>query len=246
MIPVVKEFCVRRRFDNRSRIFFIVASLSLLLAGCEGTGEDASTNARNKPGDSSQSARAFEPGAATRAELAEKAVPAHLFFSPNGEPLNGGPLGWPSCGDAVRKWFARLDTNHDGTLSRAEFLADAKDKFAAMDIDHNGYLLPEELARYRLPYREDTAQLKKIPQAKDSGAEGNRNGENGEHKHKHGAETAEGFSDIAADPVMAADTNLDNRVTFTEFSDHADRAFDALATDSKEALTPKDALGLCK
>ncbi|HUB94266.1 MAG TPA: EF-hand domain-containing protein, partial [Stellaceae bacterium] len=74
------------------------------------------------------------------------------IFSPNGEPLSGGPLGDPSCKDAMQKWLARVDANHDGTIEVSEFMADARRQFSAMDLDKSGVLTPDILARYRAPY----------------------------------------------------------------------------------------------
>ena len=74
------------------------------------------------------------------------------IYSPNGEPLNGGALGHPSCAAAMAQWFDRVDANHDGAIDRAEFLADAARQFAAMDLDHDGVITPSELAQYRLPF----------------------------------------------------------------------------------------------
>ncbi|HEK0820428.1 TPA: EF-hand domain-containing protein [Pseudomonas aeruginosa] len=48
------------------------------------------------------------------------------------------------CGDAS---FARTDTDHDGKVSRAEFLAVAKDRageFDSIDSDHDGFISEAE------------------------------------------------------------------------------------------------------
>ncbi|MGE4529524.1 MAG: hypothetical protein AB7D00_14260, partial [Rhodospirillaceae bacterium] len=79
-----------------------------------------------------------------------------LMFSPNGEPLNGGALGQPSCGLAMNSWFDRTDANHDGRLDREEFLADARAQFAKMDVNRLGYLTNDALSRYRQPFRQGT------------------------------------------------------------------------------------------
>ncbi|WP_158303936.1 EF-hand domain-containing protein [Paramagnetospirillum magneticum] len=80
-------------------------------------------------------------------------IPA-LLYSPNGEPLTGGPLGLPSCKLATEVWFERADTNHDGRLDREEFMADARAQFLRMDLDGQGYLTSDVLERYRDPYRQ--------------------------------------------------------------------------------------------
>jgi hypothetical protein len=231
---------MKKPFTTAIPVFIAgLLALSLSLAGCQaGPESPPAAQSETPPGDKT---------------AAEKAVPAHLFFSPNGEPLNGGPLGWPSCGAAVRGWFAKIDLNHDGAINREEFIADARTQFTTMDIDHNGMLLPEELARYRAPYREGTGQLKKLGEKPDDQPEDTVNGPGGSfgggrRAHKHGE--GETFSDIVADPVMAADTSLDNRVTLDEFLAHANKTFDGLVKPPASA-TPSLALNpllseLCK
>lgn len=74
------------------------------------------------------------------------------LYSPNGEPLSGGPLGHPTCQDALAAWFDRVDAKHAGTIDLAAFLADANRQYAAMDLNHDGEITPDELARYRAAY----------------------------------------------------------------------------------------------
>ncbi|MCR3777551.1 EF-hand domain-containing protein, partial [Pseudomonas aeruginosa] len=55
-----------------------------------------------------------------------------------------GKCGEGKCGDAS---FARTDTDHDGKVSRAEFLAVAKDRageFDSIDSDHDGFISEAE------------------------------------------------------------------------------------------------------
>lgn len=55
-----------------------------------------------------------------------------------------GKCGEGKCGDAS---FARADTDHDGKVSRAEFLAVAKDRageFDSIDSDHDGVISEAE------------------------------------------------------------------------------------------------------
>lgn len=85
-----------------------------------------------------------------------------LMFSPNGEPLNGGALGQPSCSLAMNYWFNRTDANRDGRLDREEFLADARAQFAKMDVNHQGTLTNDALSRYRQPFRQGTRSTEVI------------------------------------------------------------------------------------
>lgn len=67
-----------------------------------------------------------------------------LFVSPAGEPFRrteGAP-------QPMRAWFDQADTNHDGALDWAEFEADFARYFAILDTDHDGEIAPAEVARY--------------------------------------------------------------------------------------------------
>jgi hypothetical protein len=166
-------------------------------------------------------------------------APTHLIYSPNGEPLNGGPLGRPTCEEAMGGWFDRL-ADAGGNLPRAVFLADAAAQFQRMDIDHNGYLLSEELERYRQPYR----------QSLESEAAPRRDEDEADTKVHHGksahAEDREENRPYAApDPVLSADVNNAFRVTLAAFMTQAQKNFDALDAEHREALTRADVLKAC-
>lgn len=109
-----------------TRLLLIVAALAASLAGCGMWGAE---------------------------EHRPRPVPA-ILYSPNGEPLTGGKLGKATCEAALAGWFNRVDGNHDGAVDHAEFMADAKAQFQAMDLDHDGYLTAAKLAQYRTPYEE--------------------------------------------------------------------------------------------
>jgi Ca2+-binding EF-hand superfamily protein len=64
----------------------------------------------------------------------------HLFISPMGEPFRAV--------DPQDVWFNQADTNHDGALSRDEFLADAMRFFKVLDHSHDGEIDPDDLDHY--------------------------------------------------------------------------------------------------
>ncbi|HJV41776.1 hypothetical protein [Caulobacter sp.] len=67
-----------------------------------------------------------------------------LFISPAGEPFRApGDQPYP-----VAAWFAGADANHDGALSRDEFVADSLRFFAVVDVDHNGVIDGFEVSAY--------------------------------------------------------------------------------------------------
>lgn len=180
----------------------------------------------------------------------DKPKSARLFYSPNGEPLNGGPLGQPTCPQAMASWFDRVNVHHDGKLTREEFLADAQAQYQRMDIDHNGYLVSEELERFRKPYRADMP-IDAEKQAKDSSDRSPR-GERAERKGggRFGPDTDPrdhgGTPTAMPDPVLSADTNNDFKVTLEEFMAQAQSTFNDLDADRDGVLSKDEALRVCK
>lgn len=148
-----------------------------------------------------------------------------VVYSPNGEPLSGGPLGLPDCDDAVSGWFDRADTNRDGTIDLNEFLADARRQFAVMDLDHDGNITPGELAIYRTPYGQSSS-MAPLPEdvASDVQSDDSSDGDNPSKKPSSPILLDQ------ADPVMSADVNLHYKVTLPEFLALAKRKFSQLDT----------------
>lgn len=71
----------------------------------------------------------------------------------SGDPDNAGqmpPRGGPG-GPGHR--LERLDTDHDGRISRAEMRADADRRFDRMDINHDGFIDSAEMDAGRPPMR---------------------------------------------------------------------------------------------
>jgi len=158
--------------------------------------------------------------------------------SPNGEPLSGGSLGKLSCDLALSQWFDRVDTNRDGALDGVEFDADAARQFAAMDSDKDGYLTPPELSAYRAPYRPEP----RIRQRRDRGEKRPFwDWDNGDQE-----EAGDLPRNNLPDPVMAADTNLDQRVSLAEFRIYARRKFATLDLDRDGKLSRDEVQRLCK
>jgi hypothetical protein len=113
-----------------------------------------------------------------------------------------------------------------------------------MDMDKNGYLVSEELDRYRAPYRQEAQGM---DTKENTGA--NRQGE--KKGNRHGSKKAESIGkplDQATliDPVMSADTNLDFKVTLEEFLAQAETRFTTLDADHNGRLNRDEVLVLCK
>jgi len=66
------------------------------------------------------------------------------FISPMGEPFRAHA----ATDDTLADWFTQADRDHDGFLTAAEMVADAERFFARLDTNHDGQIDPDELAQY--------------------------------------------------------------------------------------------------
>ena len=185
-----------------------------------------------------------------------------LFISPCGEPYRGRAADpYP-----VALWFKQADLNHDGVIDRAEFRADHAGFFDALDADGDGILDGTEVGFYEhkvapdvfggptprfgalTPPRRDGAQLilvqgTGIPHGEQGtglgGAQGPAGGLNAQRPQPaQPLEGAAGYGLLReAEPVAAADTDLDGRVTKAEFLAAADRRFKRLDKNGDGKLT---------
>ena len=131
------------------------------------------------------------------------------IYSLTGEVLNGGTLRHLGCEEAQQTWITRVGRNHDGTMDLDDLLAEAKSQFAAMDLNHDGFITAYELSQYRLRNDPDSAQPKPDDsQHSHSDEQRDRNGIHRMAQHPNGSQP---------DPVLAADNNLDFKVTLDEF-----------------------------
>ncbi|MEC4589634.1 MULTISPECIES: EF-hand domain-containing protein [Nitrospirillum] len=183
------------------------------------------------------------------------ACSSHKTFYTVTTPL-GQTLGRTTSEDAakvsLRAWFNRVDTNQDGKLSREEFQAEADAVFTHYDLNGDGALNVTELEKVR---RADRMAL-----MGHGGPEGGPHGEpgGGGPGDAPGA-GPEGASPDAppgggrgrggmgggiggggrggVDPIMAADTNLDFRVTRDEFRAYARALFEVIDANHDGQLT---------
>lgn len=197
--------------------------------------------------------------------------------TPNGEPLATPPLqGFdsPGCPAILGTWFDRIDTNHDGVVDQAEFMADAEAQFALMDTNHDGVVTPGTLAQYRAAYDVHAQQVlgsrsggsddgsafpEQVAQSYGGGtgsgsASGSSSSSPGGSNPLYGKK-ARGLADlqqgggndphVEPDPVMSADTTLRFQVTKKEFLDQAARRFARLDMDHSGRLTKSEAMYWC-
>lgn len=139
--------------------------------------------------------------------------------SPLGEPLGRPSREADAYRAAMRDWFGRADTNHDGKLSAAEMMAEADRVFPFYDLNHDGFVTSAELTLYRVnsPFHEappdNGRRLRpgRIDMTPDEAATVQNNGK-GRPQYR-----------IGIDPVMSADANADFRVTPEELRAEAVR-----------------------
>ena len=139
--------------------------------------------------------------------------PPPVFVSPFGElfhPTAPAP-------DAFEAWFARVDTNHDGRIDRAEFRADAEQFFRDLDTDHDGSIDGFEIAAYE----------KSVAADLDIGGQGFARG-GSEH-------VVSLLSD--PEPVSSADLKLTSHIDLAEWLAVADQRFDMLDSRGQGFLT---------
>lgn len=168
--------------------------------------------------------------------------PGRLFISPMGEPFRPSDR----SGDGLADWFHQADSNQDGRVTLEEMQADADRFFAALDINHDGEIDPDEIQRYEdhvLPESQSGASF--AATSEGGGSPGERGGgRRGGHGHRgasggsfirwdndqHQGAGRFGLLDLP-EPVMAADTNFNRGVSQAEFRAAASERFVALDLD---------------
>ncbi|WP_245620046.1 hypothetical protein [Phenylobacterium immobile] len=187
------------------------------------------------------------PLSAAEAQVGTPARTA-LFISPCGEPFRvEAPQAYP-----VGAWFAKIDSNNDHALDKAELRADAAAFFKVLDLDHDGVVAGVEITNYEMNivpeilgmYRaEAPASIIRVqlddntPVTRDP--MGGRIQDRGPVRDPGlGMEGASAFTFLQEpQPVSASDGNFDRRITAAEFAGAADRRFRLLDRDQDGKLT---------
>lgn len=178
-----------------------------------------------------------------------------IFISPMGEPFRASAPG----DDPLVDWFSRADTNHDGSLSLLEFANDGARFFRTLDTDHDGKIGFDEIHRYEWVVAPEI-QVGWSPRIRRAGKNfdaGPRSGTRAESAGDDGPAPDDPLMGLEGagrfgllnipEPVTAADTNLDHKVTAAEFTAAESRRFELLDTNHDrrldlgelEALRPK-------
>jgi hypothetical protein len=185
----------------------------------------------------------------------DDAPPPNVFISPCGKPYRA-PQAAPY---PVVDWFKQADTNGDGKLDHAEFIADTEAFFKVLDRNGDGVLDGYEISIYEhrvapeiLGYRVDVGALAP-PWSGDGrarlwlaqgtpGPRAHEDHEPTEHPQKETIdESGRGASPYgffnAPEPVTAADFDFRGLVAKANFLNLAERHFTALDHDSVGYLT---------
>ena len=190
--------------------------------------------------------------------LAATAAPATSIFDKSNVYLSlmGEPFRKSSSGEApFDQWFKLADTDGDGTISRAEFRADAEAFFKTLDTNGDQVIDGDEMAVYEqmAPGRTRAAgggaqtMSSARPQSKSSAPvqKGEvaivADGSAPSATRIHPGDGPIDFSSVPQ-PVAMADLNLDRRVTLAEFMKTASKRFANYDTDQDSRLTRKELL----
>ncbi len=161
------------------------------------------------------------------------AAPRQLFISPMGEPFRA-PEGQPYPSAA---WFAGADADHDGALSRAEFRADALRFFKVLDANSDG-----KISDFEAQYYEYKIAPEIIASSFDTSARSYENANSDEVGGHHTplANVSQGAVNYSllgdAEPVRAADSDFNMKITQDEWMAAADRRFKILLPDGKDSI----------
>ncbi|MBC6981847.1 hypothetical protein [Caulobacter sp. 17J80-11] len=172
-----------------------------------------------------------------------------LFVSPWGQPYRA-PSG---AAYPVQAWFAETDADHDGRITRVEFVAGADRFFDVLDTRKDGLIRGDEVSVY-----EETIVPEMLPRVAagpgpepgfpggPGGMGGHRKGGGmgGDFKKGGKGHRGGGYQGVAPyallnepHPVRGADADLSQSVTRDEFKAAASRRFAMLDTDQDGALT---------
>lgn len=204
-------------------------------------------------------ARPLDPGAAPSAGPRDRHGPhgehgPRLFVSPSGEPFRSA--------DGLADWFAQADANHDGAITAEEFQADALRAFQSYDANGDGVVDGFEVQAYEQQRVPEITQIALDDgQRPNSGfggqAGGGRHGgmgggrrrgmggggQDGAAAASHaqpraGREGAARYSLLnEPEPLLAADTDVDGKVTRQEWLAATSRRFTELDRDRTGRLT---------
>ena len=165
-----------------------------------------------------------------------------IFMSPSGQPfraLVGQPF--PEA-----QWFAQVDTDKDGKISEAEFDTDATNYFNVLDVNHDGYISSIENTNYETNIAPEITHMDPrvaqpvdhyIPPDEDMDA--NPNGDKTRYIKQILGASQYGLID-EPQPIRAADSNFDFRISAEEWVNATSQRFAILDTNHDGFITPDE------
>ena len=178
------------------------------------------------------------------------------FISPMGEPFRAHS----ATDDTLADWFYQADGNRDGVLTAAEMIADAERFFAKLDTNHDGQIDPDELAQYEYevaPEIQVMSRTRRAPgqpapvvkQSDDDDLYADADSRRRDRRRNRDQDYANlgiggGLQGAARysllnmpEPVAAADTDFDRAITLAEFRQAAMARFQLLDTAHQGRIT---------
>jgi Ca2+-binding EF-hand superfamily protein len=167
------------------------------------------------------------------------------FISPMGEPFRARA----ASDDTLANWFYQADRNRDGVLTTDEMQADAARFFATLDTNHDGEIDPDEIAHYEWEIAPDIQVMSKTLRAQgEFVAKPQRPEGEQEHARRPGRDrpgrTEEDQAQLGMagrlqggarygllnmpEPVAAADTDFNRGISAAEFKQAAVERFQLL------------------
>jgi len=138
-----------------------------------------------------------------------------VFISPMGEPFRRAQ----APGEPIERWFSGADTDRDGALNVTEFQADATRFFGTLDLNHNGEIAPDEIARYETEVAPEVQSGMRLAQF----------GPNNRRPRLRPGEGPFGMGSQALlaipEPVVSADADFNRGVSPAEFRHTAGQRF---------------------
>ena len=177
------------------------------------------------------------------------------FISPMGEPFRART----AEDDTLTKWFVQADRDKDGLLTSAEMLADADRFFATLDTNHDGQIDPDELVEYEWDVAPDIQLMSRTrppPGHSMLGASDRKRGDTHVDRPSHAeidklSHNPDGLQGAARygllnmpEPVAAADADFNRSITRGEFRQAALARFQLLdiANGGQLSLTQLQAI----
>jgi hypothetical protein len=165
----------------------------------------------------------------------------NVFFSPSGQPFRAQP------GDPypVAAWIAQADTDHDGKISYDEFMADSKQFFVKLDVNHDGYISSPENTAYENKVAPEILRIDpRIDQPPRYHVNDDDIVTDNDPRLRNYVKTIQGASQYSVldepQPVRAADKNYDFRISGDEWTNATAARFKTLDRNDDGFLTANE------